>query len=112
MAKAPTWVAMLPTGHTDGYPAGAANTCSVLIRGRLYPVVSMVASAHTIVEVGADKTVEVGDVATLIGPDDPAITPHAVAEKTGVGFYPLITKLSPFLARRVSPEAEAPTRVP
>jgi alanine racemase len=92
---------MLPTGHTDGYPAGAANTCSVLIGGRLYPIVASVASAHVIVEIGAEKTVEVGDVATLIGPDDPAITPHAVAEKTGVGFYPLITKMSPFLPRRV-----------
>ena len=78
-----------------------ANTCSVLIRGRLFPVVSTVASAHTLVEIGADKTIEVGDVATLIGPDDPAITPLAVAEKTGVGFYPLITKLSPFLPKRV-----------
>ncbi len=99
--KQPTWVAMLPTGHTDGYPAAAANTCSVLIGGRLYPVVSVVASAHTIVEIGPEKTVGVGDVATLIGPDDPAITPHAVAEKTGVGFYPLITRLSPFLPKRV-----------
>lgn len=101
VVKQPTWVAMLPTGHTDGYPAGAANTCSVLIGGRLYPVVSVVASAHTIVEIGPEKTVGVGDVATLIGPDDPAITPHAVAEKTGVGFYPLITRLSPFLPKRV-----------
>jgi alanine racemase len=99
--KSPTWVAMLPTGHTDGYPATAANTCSVLIGGRLYPVVSVVASAHVLVEIGPDRTVEVGDVATLIGPDDPAIAPHAVAEKSGVGFYPLITKMSPFLPRRV-----------
>lgn len=101
VVKSPTWVAMLPTGHTDGYPATAANTCSVLIRGRLYPVVASVASAHVIVEIGAEKTIEVGDVATLIGPDDPAITPHAVAEKTGVGFYPLVTKMSPFLPRRL-----------
>ncbi len=101
VAQAPTWVAMLPTGHTDGYPATAANTCSVLVRGRLFPVVSVVASAHVILEIGAEKAIEVGDVATLIGPDDPAIAPHAVAEKTGVDFYPLITKLSPFLPKRV-----------
>jgi alanine racemase len=101
VAKVPTWIAMLPIGHTDGYPATAANTCSVLIRGRLFPVVSVVASAHVILEIGAEKAIELGDVATLIGPDDPAITSHAVAEKTGVGFYPLITKLSPFLPKRV-----------
>jgi len=101
VVRSPTWVALLPTGHTDGYPAAAANTCSVLIRGRLYPVVAVVSSAHTLVEIGPEKTVEVGDVATLIGPDDPAIAPHAVGEKTGVGFNQLVTKMSPLLPRRV-----------
>lgn len=101
IAKQPTWIALLPVGHTDGYPATAANTCQVLIRGRLYPVVAVVSSTHTIVEIGDEKTVEVGDVATLIGPDDPAIEPLAVAEKTGVGFYPMVTKMSALLPRRL-----------
>ncbi len=100
IAQRPTWIALLPVGHTDGYPAGAAKTCQVRIRERLYPVVAVVSSAHTIVEIGDEKTVEIGDVATLIGPDDPAITPHAVAEKCGVGFLPLITKMSALLPRR------------
>ena len=71
------------------------------IRDRLYPVVAVVSSAHTILEIGDEKTVEIGDVATLIGPDDPAITPHAVAEKTGVRFLMLITKLNARLPRRI-----------
>ena len=50
---------------------------------RLYPVVGSVSSRHTIVEIGAERTVEVGDPATLIGPDDPAIESIAVARKTG-----------------------------
>jgi alanine racemase len=101
LAKKPTWIALLPVGHTDGYPAQGANTCHVLIKGRLYPIVSVVSSTHTVVEIGDEKTVEVGDVATLIGPDDPAVTPHAVAEKTGLGFYPMITKLNALLPKRV-----------
>jgi len=101
VAARPTWIALLPVGHTDGYPAAAARTCSVLIGGRLYPVVAVVSSTHTLVEIGDEKTVEIGDVATLIGPDDPAVTPQAVAEKTGVGFYPLITKMSALLPKRM-----------
>src|SRR5262249_19374783 len=92
VAQRPTWVALLPIGHTDGLPATAAGKCQVLIRGRLHPIVAMISSTHTIVEVGAEKTVEVGDVATLIGPDDPAIAPHAVAERCGLRFYRMITK--------------------
>jgi alanine racemase len=101
VATKPTWIALLPVGHTDGYPFEAANHCSVLIKGRLYPVVAMVSSTHTLVEIGDEKTVEIGDTATLIGPDHPEITPHAVAEKAKTGFYRLITKMSALLPKRV-----------
>ena len=101
-AQRPTWVALLPIGHTDGYPPTATDTCQVLIRGRLYPVVGTVSCAHVIVEIGDDKSVEIGDVATLIGPDDPAITPQSVAEKTGVRFLSIITKLNARMPRVVA----------
>jgi alanine racemase len=101
VAARPTWLALLPVGHTDGYPSEAANTCQVLIRERLHPVVGVVSSTHTLVEIGEEKMVSVGDTATLIGPDDPAITPHAIAEKTKVGFYRLVTKMSALLPKRV-----------
>ena len=57
--------------------------------------------AHTIVEIGAEKTVEVGDVATLIGADHQAIHPHTVAERTGTGFLRLIQGMNARLPRRV-----------
>jgi alanine racemase len=101
VARRPTWVALLPVGHTDGYPAAAAGKCRVLVRDRLHPVISVVSSTHTLLEIGAEKTVEVGDVATLIGPDDPAIAPHAVAAACGLSFYAMVTKLSAFLPKRV-----------
>ena len=101
MAERPTWIALLPVGHTDGYPHTAAGTCEVLIGDRLYPVIGSVNSAHTIVEIGAEKTIEVGDVATLIGPDNRAILPHTVADKTGVRYLRLIQKMNPRLPRRV-----------
>ncbi|MGH9349093.1 MAG: alanine racemase [Vicinamibacterales bacterium] len=101
VASRPTWTALLPVGHVDGYPADASGTCRVLVNGRLYPVVGAVSSTHTIVELGDEKTVNVGDVATLIGPDDPEIDPHVVATRTRVGFYRMITKLNALLPRRV-----------
>jgi alanine racemase len=101
MAERPTWIALLPVGHTDGYPHTAAGTCEVLIGDRLYAVIGSVNSAHTIVEIGAEKTIEVGDVATLIGPDNPAILPHTIADKTGVRYLRLIQKMNPRLPRRV-----------
>lgn len=100
-AERPTWVALLPVGRTDGYPSSANGTCEVLIGGRLYPVSGGVNSAHTIVEIGDEKTVEVGDVATLIGPDHSAILPHTVANRTGVGFLRIIQSMNPRLPRRV-----------
>ena len=81
--------------------SGAASHSKVLIGGRLYPVVAVVSSTHTLVEIGDEKTVEVGDVATLIGPDDPAIHPETIAEETGTAYFTLITKLSALLPRRL-----------
>ena len=102
MPTEPTSVALLPVGHTDGYPPTAGGSCEVLIGGRTYPVVrGGVASAHTIVDVGAEPQVRVGEKAVLIGPDAAAVTPHEVAARTQVGFYQIITKFSALLPRRL-----------
>ena len=102
VAKRPTWIAALPVGHTDGYPRTAAGKVAVMIGERLYPVIGIVSSNHTIVDVGEQKTVEVGDVATLIGPDAPEIRPKAVAVSTGLDRdYWIMTKLNALLYRTV-----------
>ena len=91
-----------PGGRRSGFlPAAVSGKCEVLVRSRLFPIISEVSSTHTILELGADRSVEVGDVATLIGPDNPAIAPHVVAERVGMSFYNMITKFSPFLPKRV-----------
>lgn len=64
-------------------------------------MVAVVSSAHTVVEIGDEKTVDIGDVATLIGPDHPEIDPQVIAEQTGVRFLLLITKLNARLPRYV-----------
>ena len=57
---------------------------------------------RTIVEVGDEQTVDVGDVATLVGPDKPEIHPKAIAVSTGLDRdYWIMTKLNALLYRKV-----------
>jgi alanine racemase len=101
VAERPTWVATLPVGHTDGYPRRAVDGGSVLIGSRTYPVIGAVSASHTIVEVGSDPTVSVGDVATLLGPDVPEIDPNRLSTETGVSVYDIFMHLNPALPRVV-----------
>jgi len=103
IAERATWTATIPVGHTDGYPRQAVNGAKVLIGGRLYPVIGAVSASHCIVEVGDEPTVAVGDVATLLGPDDPAILPNALAATTGTSVYDRLMHLNPLIPRVVIP---------
>ncbi|MEM6893222.1 MAG: alanine racemase [Bacteroidota bacterium] len=73
------WIATLPVGWADGYDSGAENGAKVLLGDKLYPVVNINAS-HTNVSLGSETDIQVGDVATLIGPDQPEITPEGFAK--------------------------------
>jgi alanine racemase len=98
-ATEPTWVATLPVGHVDGYPSGATKGCQVLIGEQLYPVIGTVSASHTIIALGAATSVQVGDVATLVGPDHPAIHPNEVAKRAGWSEYNMFMHLNPLLKR-------------
>lgn len=99
VAHEPTWVATLPAGHTDGYPRRAVEGARVLIGSRTYPVIGAVSASHTIVEVGSEESVRVGDIATLMGPDAPEIDPNGISVETGVSVYDLFMHLNPSLPR-------------
>jgi alanine racemase len=101
IATSPVWTATLPVGHVDGYPQIAVKGARILIGGRLYPVIGAVSASHCIIEIGDRKTVEVGEVATFLGPDDPAIHPNAVATATDGSVYNLFMHLQPKLPRFV-----------
>lgn len=101
IAQSPTWIAVLPVGHVDGYPAGAVKGGQVLSGRRLYRVIGTVSASHTIIEVGAEPTVRVGDLATLVGDADPAIHPNEVAERAGYSEYDMFMHLNPELPRQL-----------
>ena len=98
-AAQPTWVATLPVGHVDGYPSSAVKGAEILIGERLYRAIGSVSASHTIIEVGAEQSVKVGDVPTLIGPDRPALYPNEIAARTGYSEYDMFMHLSPTLPR-------------
>ncbi len=101
VASRPTWVATVPMGHADGYPREAVQGGRVLIRERLYPAIGAVSASHTIVELGPERTVSVGDVVTVLGPDDPAIHPNAIAGGLGISVYDVLMHLNPGLPKLV-----------
>ncbi len=100
-ANRPTWTATLGIGHVDGYPAGAVKGCEVLIGERLFPVIGTVSASHTVVALGEQTAVQVGDEAVLVGPDRPALHPNIVAERSGWSEYNMFMHLNSGLARRV-----------
>jgi alanine racemase len=101
VADQPTWVATLPVGHADGYPRRAVQGGVVAIDGRSYPAIGAVSASHTIVNLGPETTVSVGDIATLLGPDDPAIHPNGLAGAAGVSVYDVLMHLNPALPKVV-----------
>ncbi len=102
VADRPTWIATIPAGHTDGVPRQAVNGARVLINGKTYPAIGAVSASHTIIEFGDEPGARIGDVATLIGPDDPAIHPNALADASGSSVYDILMHLNPTLPKVLS----------
>ncbi len=100
IATKPTWIATIPLGHGDGYARTAVKGAKVLVGDRLYPVIGAVSASHSIIEIGDEESVRIGDVATFLGPDRPEIHPNEVARVTG-SVYDLLMHLNPALPRFV-----------
>lgn len=105
VARSPAWIATLPVGHADGLPRVAAKGGRVRINGRLYPIVASVSASHTIVEVGRERRVEIGNEATLFDWTEGS-RPEDLAAACGASVYDLTMHLNPLLPRRlISPSA-------
>ena len=100
LATKPTWIATIPLGHGEGYARTAVKGAKVLVGERLYPVIGAVSASHSIIEVGDEELVRIGDVATFLGPDRPEIHPNEVARVTG-SVYDLLMHLNPAVPRFV-----------
>ncbi len=67
IAPQDTWVATIPAGYADGFNRLFSNRGRVLIRGRSYPVVGRVCMDQSMVNLGPESDVRVGDEVVLIG---------------------------------------------
>lgn len=101
VAKSPVWIAALPIGHADGYLRKATKGAKVLVNGNLYPVIGYVSASHTIIELGNEPKVKVGDLATLVGPDHPEIHPSHLSTITGTSVYDILMHMSARLPKIV-----------
>jgi alanine racemase len=100
VAREDVWVATLPVGHADGWPRAAAKGARVRIGADLYPVIASVSASHTIVEIGREPRVKIGDVATLWD-WQAGSRPEDVSAACGASVYDLTMHLNPLLPRRV-----------
>ena len=57
-------------------------------------VIGAVSASHTILEIGEEPAVKVGDLATLVGPDHPEIHPSHLSSITGVSVYDVLMHMS------------------
>jgi len=100
VAQRPVWLATLPVGHADGLPRVAAKGGRVRIGGALYPIIASVSASHTIVEIGSERRVEIGDDATVFDSTDGS-RPEDLAAACGAFVYDLTMHLNPLLPRRL-----------
>ena len=100
VAKEDVWIATLPVGHADGWPRAAAKGARVRIGADLYSVIASVSASHTIVEIGRDPRVKIGDVATLWD-WQAGSRPEDVGAACGASVYDLTMHLNPLLPRKV-----------
>jgi alanine racemase len=100
VAKEDTWIATLPAGHADGWPRVAAKGARVRIGSDLYPVIASVSASHTIVEIGRDPTVRIGDRATFWD-WQAGSRPEDVSRACGASVYDLLMHLGGHLPRHV-----------
>lgn len=99
VAEKSTWIATIPAGHTDGMPRSAVDGAQVLVNGTTYPVIGAISASHSIIELGVERRVNIGDVATMLGPDHDAIHPNQFANSTGTSVYDRLMHLNPTLPK-------------
>lgn len=96
----PVWMATLPVGHVDGVPRSAANGGRVRIGADLYPIVASVSASHSIVEIGNEPKVSIGDIATVFDAEAGS-RPEDLAAASKSSVYDLLMHLHADLPRRV-----------
>jgi alanine racemase len=101
VARGEERIALLAVGYGDGWPLGLSNRGHVLLRGRSVPIRGAVCMDVTIVDATPFPDLEPGEVATLIGRQDPASRSVVdVAGESGLSSYAVFTGITARVPRR------------
>jgi len=101
-ATRPIRLAVLPVGYADGYDRKLGNTAYVLIRGKRAPVVGRVCMNLTMVDVSDIPQARLEEEVVLLGRDgEEKVSAETMAEWAGTINYEIVSRISPFLPRRV-----------
>ncbi|MDE0300763.1 MAG: alanine racemase [Candidatus Poribacteria bacterium] len=93
-------LAILPTGHFDGYDRGLSNKADVLVRGKRCPVAGRVCMNQTVLNVSGVPGACVGDEVVLLGKGgEEEITAEELADKIDTVVYEIVTRINPSLPR-------------
>ena len=93
-------IATLPIGYADGLRRALSNNGTVIVRGRLAPIVGRVSMDLTLVDVTEVPGVSLGDEVTLMGARDGLqITAEDIAEQAGTISYEVVCAISPRVPR-------------
>lgn len=99
-----TWIATIPAGYADGFNRLFSNNGRVLINGRSYPIVGRVCMDQSMVNLGPESAVKVGDEAVLIGRSgEEEISAYEWAEKLKTITYEVTCQINQRVPRIFDP---------
>jgi alanine racemase len=104
IAPEETWIATIPAGYADGFNRLFSNQGRVLINGKSYPIVGRVCMDQSMVNLGPETEVKVGDEVVLIGRSgNEEITCYEWAEKLETITYEVTCQINSRVQRIYDP---------
>jgi alanine racemase len=95
VTQRPSVIGVLAAGYADGVHRSLGNKGSVLIRGKLAPIVGIVSMDVTMIDVTDIQAVETGDVCTIYGVDGEHVHPaNLIARSIGTVTSDLLCAVS------------------
>ena len=95
-----TWIGTIPMGWCDGFSRKFSNSGRVLVDGKFYPIVGNMGMDQSMINLGPETNVQVGDEVIIIGRSrDQEITPEELAEFLNSVAYEVICQIGPRVKR-------------
>ena len=100
-----TWIATIPAGYADGFNRLFSNRGRVLIQGQSYPIVGRVCMDQSMVNLGPETDIKVGEEVILIGKSgDQEISAYEWARTLGTITYEVTCQINSRVERVYEPD--------